>query len=82
MTIPDFMFNYVPQGRHNPKGMTYYTDPKTGQQTTFEDCKERTYAFSRALANEYNVGSDDVVLIFSPNSQEFSTCCWATHQLG
>lgn len=76
------MFDHRPKDRHDPSTTTWYIDPKTGNETKYTDCLERTKGLSKALFNEYGVGKDDVVLIFSPNSQDFATCCWATHQLG
>jgi len=82
MDLPAFMFNFRPSFRPDPSKAIWYIDPKSGKETTYADCLKRTNFLSKALYNEYGVGKDDVVLIFSPNSQEFATCCWATMQLG
>jgi len=82
MDLPEFMFNFRPAFRSDPSKAVWYIDPTTGKETTYADCLKRTNLLSKALHNEYGVGKNDVVLIFSPNSQEYATCCWATMQLG
>ncbi|KAK7464662.1 hypothetical protein VKT23_003907 [Stygiomarasmius scandens] len=54
----------------------------TGRKIWVDELKSRTAGLANAFRIKYNIGLNDVVLIFSRNHVDYPVAIWATHRLG
>ncbi|KIK59395.1 hypothetical protein GYMLUDRAFT_44743 [Collybiopsis luxurians FD-317 M1] len=63
-------------------GNPWLIEDKTGRQIGLDEIKSRTFGLANALSTRYNIGLDDVVLLFSRNNVDYPIAIWAVHRLG
>ncbi|EKM79072.1 hypothetical protein AGABI1DRAFT_40522 [Agaricus bisporus var. burnettii JB137-S8] len=83
LTIGQFVFDHAHAVRPKEKpGTPWLIEDATGRSIGKEELRERTSCLAKALRYKYNVGEDDVVLLFSRNHIDYPVAIWAVHQLG
>ncbi|KIL59214.1 hypothetical protein M378DRAFT_27129 [Amanita muscaria Koide BX008] len=83
LTIPQFIFDYAhPCRPERGPDVPWMIDNDTGRQLFAGDLRWRTFALANSLKKKYNVGEDDVVLVFSRNHIDYPILMWAVHVLG
>ncbi|KAF5382321.1 hypothetical protein D9757_008482 [Collybiopsis confluens] len=57
-------------------------EDKTGRQIGLDEINSRTFGLANTLKTRYDIGVDDVVLLFSRNHIDYPIAIWAVHRLG
>ncbi|KAF5345514.1 hypothetical protein D9758_012036 [Tetrapyrgos nigripes] len=70
------------QDRAKASKQPWLIEDGTGRRIYVDELKSRTSGLSNALRVKYNIGLDDVVLIFSRNHVDYPVAIWAVHRLG
>ncbi|KAF5382316.1 hypothetical protein D9757_008487 [Collybiopsis confluens] len=71
-----------PDVRGVEPGNPWLIEDKTGRQIGLDEIKSRTFGLANTLKTRYDIGLDDVVLLFSRNNVDYPIAIWAVHRLG
>ncbi|KAF8843210.1 acetyl-CoA synthetase-like protein [Paxillus ammoniavirescens] len=83
LTIPQFFLDsYHPLRPVRKASIPWLIEDATGRHIGFEELRARTFGLANSFKARYDIKSDDVVLIFSPNHVDYPPAMWATHRLG
>ncbi|KAF8187779.1 phenylacetyl-CoA ligase [Pholiota molesta] len=83
VTIPQFIFDSRHETRPNRKPETpWLIEDGTGRKLMESDLRIRTHGLANGLKTKYNIGENDVVLLFSRNHVDYPVAIWAVHRLG
>ncbi|KIM38392.1 hypothetical protein M413DRAFT_245572 [Hebeloma cylindrosporum] len=83
VTVPQFMFDTLHNARPSRKNETpWLVQDETGKSFGGAQLRERTHGLANGLKTKYNIGEDDVVILFSRNHVDYPVAIWAVHTLG
>ncbi|KAF8968998.1 phenylacetyl-CoA ligase [Flammula alnicola] len=83
VTIPQFIFDSNHETRPKRKNETpWLIEDETGKKLFETDLRNRTHGLANGLGTKYNIGEDDVVVLFSRNHVDYPVAIWAVHRLG
>jgi hypothetical protein len=70
MDIPTFLFDYRPKDRYDPHkhNPVWFADPVSKREIKYKEARQLTDSIATALHHEFDIGKDDVVIIFSGNT--------------
>ncbi|KAF9071241.1 phenylacetyl-CoA ligase [Rhodocollybia butyracea] len=91
LSIPQFFLDYqnneqlVTNGQPAQgidPGIPWLIEHRSGRRIGLEEIRSRTFGLANAMSIQYNIGLNDVVLLFSRNNVDYPIAIWAVHRLG
>ncbi|KAI0324379.1 acetyl-CoA synthetase-like protein [Cubamyces sp. BRFM 1775] len=83
VSIADFILNRQHPLRPAPdRPHPLLIEESTGRQIGSDELRARIFGLANSLKIRWNIGSKDVVCLFSPNHVDYVVAMWAAQQLG